>query len=84
MIRCKDFIGFLDRYLDDELSSAEREIFSNHIRDCSCCGKYVEKYRNTIRLGKECCDGDCISEDVPDQLVNAIVQAMKAAPPKNA
>lgn len=79
MITCKDLIGFLDRYLDDELSEIERKVFSDHLRDCSCCLNYLEKYRTTIRLERCCCsEGEAIPTDVPESLVQAILRARAA------
>lgn len=79
MITCKDLINFLDRYLDDELSSNERRVFSDHLRDCPCCLNYLEKYRTTIRLERCCCPGDdAIPADVPESLVEAILRARAA------
>lgn len=79
MITCKDLISFLDRYLDDELSSIERRVFSDHLRDCPCCLHYMEKYRTTIRLGRCCCPGDdTLPLDIPESLVEAILRARAA------
>ncbi|MEZ4649446.1 MAG: zf-HC2 domain-containing protein [Candidatus Eisenbacteria bacterium] len=79
MITCRDLISFLDRYLDDELSKAERDVFSDHLRDCRCCLNYLEKYRTTIRLEKRCCPcSDTIPSEVPESLVKAILKAREA------
>ena len=45
--------------------------------DCPGCETYLETYRETIRLGKECfCGGsDALPEHVPEGLVQAILAA---------
>ena len=79
MITCRELISFLHRYLDDELSSPERAVFTDHLRDCPCCLNYLEKYRTTIRLERCCCsDDDSIPAHIPESLVEAILRARAA------
>jgi anti-sigma factor RsiW len=75
-VNCREFVEFLMAYLDAELSPAEREVFQQHIRDCPPCGTYLDTYRETVRMGGALCRGDDpVPDDVPDELVAAILAA---------
>ena len=73
---CRELADFLMEYLDDALGGREREVFEAHLQSCPACVRYVDTYRETVRLGKSLCDSDDdLSEDVPDALVEAILRA---------
>ena len=65
------------RYMDRELSPAERAEFEGHISDCPPCEVYLDPYRDTVRLERELCpdpEGH-VPEEVPEELVAAILAA---------
>jgi anti-sigma factor RsiW len=74
---CREFTEFLDAYLRGDLSPAERDEFERHLGVCSACVNYMKSYRDTIQLGKLAfTDVDAsLPEDVPDDLVRAILAA---------
>ncbi|MDH3520745.1 MAG: zf-HC2 domain-containing protein [Myxococcales bacterium] len=76
-MNCREFVEFLMAYLDGTLDAREREIFEAHMVDCPSCETYLDTYRDTIRLGRQClCDPDGpVHDDVPEELVAAILAA---------
>ncbi len=79
-LTCRDFIEFLDAYLEEELPADEREVFESHLSICPWCVDYLASYRETIRLGKAAFtdpDGPPPA-DAPPELVRAILEALPA------
>jgi anti-sigma factor RsiW len=79
-VNCRDFVDFLMEYLDGTLPEGERCTFEQHMHDCPPCVTYLETYAETVRLGRTVCrdpEGPP-PEDVPEQLVRAILAARKA------
>lgn len=75
-LTCQQLIEFLREYLDDELPPAERHRFQAHIDCCPPCLHYLDSYEKTIRLaGLACGPDDALPEDVPEELVQAILAA---------
>lgn len=76
-LTCRELIDFLREYLDEELSPEERSHFERHLGVCPPCVRYLETYQETVRLGREaCCEpGGGVPEDVPEELVRAILDA---------
>jgi anti-sigma factor RsiW len=74
---CREFIEFLDDYVDGALPPGQRQFFDEHLAGCLDCQTYLESYKRTVRLGKlALTDGDgAVPEDVPEALVRAILSA---------
>jgi anti-sigma factor RsiW len=75
---CAEFVDFLMSYLDGEIPAAQRKTFERHVADCPPCGIYLGQYRDAIRMGKLACGDDAaeaLPEDVPEELVAAILSA---------
>ena len=76
---CRELVDFLMAYLDDELDAAQRGAFEQHVEACPPCIAYLETYRRTVELGRSICDDPDLDgpvpEDVPDELVAAILAA---------
>jgi predicted anti-sigma-YlaC factor YlaD len=76
---CREFIAFLQRYLENELPEDQRRRFDEHLAICESCVSYLSNYRDTIELAKACYadpDGP-VPEDVPEELVNAILASRR-------
>lgn len=74
---CRQFIDFLVDYLDDHQDPAMRAEFESHMARCGPCRDYLESYADAIRMAqslREPCDS---LPSVPDELVSAIVAAMR-------
>jgi anti-sigma factor (TIGR02949 family) len=77
MLTCRELTEFLLAYLDGELPEAQRREFERHLEACPACVHYTETYRETVRLGKQCCASDALPADVPEALVRAILAARR-------
>ncbi|MBX2867590.1 MAG: zf-HC2 domain-containing protein [Acidiferrobacterales bacterium] len=76
---CQEMESFIDDYLDNKLSDLQRDTFDAHIDYCPDCFNFMVNYRNAIRLGKTAYADDYKDscEKMPDNLVEAIMQASK-------
>jgi len=74
---CREFVDFLLDYLDGDLPHGQRVTFESHMQGCPECETYLDTYRETVRLGREllCPDGDALPEEVPVELMQAILAA---------
>ncbi|MCC7291715.1 MAG: zf-HC2 domain-containing protein [Phycisphaerales bacterium] len=79
---CREFLDYIGAYLSGELSEAECRELRVHLDVCSQCVDYLDSYQQTIRLSKiACCaDSDPVPGDVPEDLVKAVLAAMKQRP----
>jgi anti-sigma factor (TIGR02949 family) len=75
-LTCQQLIDFILSYLDDELPSDQRAEFDRHMSACPSCVDYLKTYEKTVRLAKECAN-DPVPQDVPESLVQAILEARK-------
>lgn len=81
MITCREFVEFLMDYLDGELPAGQRGVFDRHLELCAPCVAYLQSYLETVHLESRALDADRdpLPEDVPEQLVRAILEARKQA-----
>lgn len=72
---CREFVEFLWRYTENELSPAEQAIFDAHMAACQPCVKYLQSYQETIRIGKATLvpSEEAVPAEVPEDLVQAIL-----------
>ena len=76
-VDCKEICKFLCDYVDNELPTAQRELFIKHMRDCPPCAEYLRQYEHTIRASKRCmCPGHVKPPPLPEGMVKAIMKAM--------
>jgi predicted anti-sigma-YlaC factor YlaD len=79
-LTCRDFIDFIGDYYEQQLDSARLGEFEKHLRLCPSCESYLQSYQQTVLWGKESCqDSDALPEDVPEELIQAILAARRAA-----
>jgi len=74
---CRELIDFLMDYRAGALPEAQCASFEAHLELCPPCVDYLRTYEETVRLGKGACNNpdDAVSEEVPDELVQAILSA---------
>ncbi|MGH9462512.1 MAG: anti-sigma factor family protein [Vicinamibacteria bacterium] len=79
-ITCREFIEFLMDYISGELPEDQRSKLVEHLAVCPSCVAYMNTYLETVELGREAfSDIDApLPEDVPEALVQAILDARKA------
>ena len=75
-LTCQQLIDFLMGYLDNELPPDQRVEFDRHMAACPSCVDYLKTYEQTVRLAKTCA-GDPVPDEVPESLVQAILEARK-------
>lgn len=46
--RCRKLLLRISRYLDGELTAAQRHVVEQHVHTCSCCGTMAARLRSTI------------------------------------
>lgn len=77
---CREFIEFLMSYVDEELPADQRVEFDRHVRICPSCSAYLESYKKTLAMERElCADRGDVPQDVPEDLVRAILAAKKGS-----
>lgn len=74
---CQELCEFLMQYLEGELAEPTRASFAEHVEACPPCLAYLQTYRKTIELGHSICTkpGGALPDDVPEELVQAILAA---------
>jgi len=76
---CQELIDFIASYRDNELSPDQRGEFERHLSACPSCVAYLKTYEQTIALSRATGD-DSLPEDVPESLVQAILNARATRP----
>jgi anti-sigma factor RsiW len=51
--RCRDFLEQLSRYLDGELTAADRRVIERHLKDCPCCEEVLNSLKHTVAVCHE-------------------------------
>ncbi|PYQ61873.1 MAG: hypothetical protein DMF58_03315 [Acidobacteria bacterium] len=70
---CRELIDFIADYLVGELGESERSEFERHLILCPSCRAYLASYRQTLELLAD----DAVIEDVPEELVQAILKVRR-------
>ena len=79
-LTCQALIEFLDDYVEARLPTSERARFEEHLEVCDACVRYLKSYRGTVRALTLVASRDAaVPEDVPRELVRAILEARRAA-----
>jgi len=67
-LTCQELVELVTDYLDGSLSRRDRKRFEQHIANCGNCTKYVEQFRETIRLTGTLRTAD-VSKDAAGELL---------------
>jgi Putative zinc-finger len=74
-ITCREFVRLIPAFRDGELSTADRQSFSQHTWKCGRCSDYLKGYELTIsaarRSGEVALNG--IETTMPESLVGRIL-----------
>ncbi len=77
---CREFVEFLNAYLEGNLTPAEKAEFERHLAVCTACVRYLAGYNSTTRLVRDALvDAANAPADAPEELVNAILAAKRRA-----
>jgi len=80
-LTCREFVEFLDEYLDGALMPERAAAFDDHLAACPSCVAYMKTYAATIELAREAFAADePVPGDVPEDLVRAILAAREPEP----
>jgi anti-sigma factor RsiW len=78
MISCREFADFIGAYFDGELPENQLGEFQQHMSACPWCVAYLSSYKDTVALGRAAfADGDGPPQDVPEELVKAVLAALR-------
>jgi predicted anti-sigma-YlaC factor YlaD len=78
---CRELIEFLDEYEAGTQPPQVRAEFERHLRVCLECRDYLKTYRDTLALARRAaCEehGDRLPDDVPEDLIEAVLAARRA------
>jgi len=80
-LTCREFIAFLMDYISGDLPPDQRHVFVEHLAVCPSCVNYMNTYLQAVELGKESFsdDEEALPEEVPQALVQAILEAKRGA-----
>ncbi len=81
-MKCSEFIAFVARYVESELSPEEEAIFNAHIKVCTDCLAFLDSYCTTIRLESlvfSVPDDAPVPQEVPEELIQAVLAATTAS-----
>ncbi len=77
-LSCREFVDFLDDYVECALPDARRETFERHLSICSDCRNYLEGYERTRALELSALRDDApVPPSVPEDLLRAILAARR-------
>jgi len=81
MISCKDFVGQLGSYLEDDLAAEVRMALDRHLASCTTCQVIVDSSRKTLTIVTDSGAFD-LSEVLPESATARIMTRIRAMRPK--
>jgi anti-sigma factor RsiW len=72
-LTCQELVELITSYLDDALTSEERQRLERHLTYCHGCRAYLEQMRVTLRLV-----GRLSAEDLPDEMRAGLLIAFRS------
>ncbi|MHC4955748.1 MAG: anti-sigma factor family protein [Planctomycetota bacterium] len=78
---CQELAEFILEYVEGKLAEDARSTFEKHLEMCPSCIEYLKSYKTTqMVLDDLCCEcRDEVPREVPEDLIQAILKARKAA-----
>ena len=73
-LQCVEFVEMVTEYLEGAMSVNERLAMERHLAFCAPCVDYIEQMRATIAV-----TGALSEQDVPDEVIEPIMAAFRAA-----
>jgi len=80
-MRCRDATDFLADYVGGTLTVTVHATFERHLDRCPNCRVFLAQYRATIQAGRFACDDPSVAAALPDDLLQAILAAIRAETP---
>lgn len=82
---CREVNEFLADYASGDLLPEVRARFEAHLLECPPCVSYARSYGQAVRIARESSAGsvpDLLPDDVPEELVAAILDCTVRRPPR--
>jgi len=73
-VTCREITEFLREFVAGELPAEVKLEFDAHVAKCQDCVVFLDQYRATITASRSAVGQ---SEEVPEELVEAILKALK-------
>ena len=80
-MKCRDATDFLADYVGGTLTGPVHETFERHLARCPSCRQFLAQYRATIQAGRFACDDPSVAAALPEDLIQAILAAIRAETP---
>jgi anti-sigma factor RsiW len=80
-VTCREFADFMMEYLDRELQLEVHQAFEHHVSLCPACERFLRQYRSTVAAGRAAFamgEDHAVPADVPEELINAILESRRA------
>jgi anti-sigma factor RsiW len=79
-MNCRDALEFLADYLDGNLPLKQQLSMRLHLSLCRHCRHYLDSYRKTISASRSAFPDSKSCEELPEDLVQAILATQKRGP----
>ncbi len=73
-VKCQEIADFLADYFEGEIESEQRRVFDFHMSACPECRCYLDSYRQSIQLARDCAEPP---PPPPQRLIDAILAARR-------
>jgi predicted anti-sigma-YlaC factor YlaD len=80
LVTCKDFLGELNEYLDEECRGEVRKELEDHLNECPNCWVICDTTKKTIEIYRGL-EAFPIPTGVHDRLLDALRKKSQTAPP---
>jgi len=77
MLRCRDVVDLLARYLDGELEPCTAVALERHLADCQPCTAFLNTYRGAVRAVRQLRD-DQLPAELRDRLLAFLRQGRRS------
>jgi len=77
-VTCREFVEFLNAYLDGDLPTDQRAEFDRHLAICPACVRYLASYQSMVGATRAALAEDGgVPESAPEELVASILAAKR-------
>ena len=76
-IDCQTFVGLIQLILDDEATTEQKELFTDHKEMCHHCAEKLNIEQSVIQAIRNKVDKDCCPDGFADLVRSAVLQSEK-------
>ena len=81
MMTCRELTEFLSDYVAGDLPGEVSRTFEFHLKLCGDCHRFMVQFRETVHAGQAAFHEPGARPPLPEDLVSAIMAAVRQAPP---